>query len=313
MWCEYFRDNMKNTTLDVVFSINHDYLQHFTVALTSLLQHNHAIVRHVFLVYDFTLEHELASIEKYFATNYNIMLEHIQINIADFAKMKVMQHHTIATYYRLILADILPPNLSHILYLDSDLVIESDLAALLDLNFFVNQQPYYLYAVSDIIPKLGSISSKIIDYKDYFNAGVMYLNLDLMRADNVTEKLLITAVEKKDFLKFSDQDVLNLCFYQRWGELEPSFNNVSGHQEKLNWFITPKIIHYIGRVKPWHLNCRTPLRKRYWYYLRMTPYRNKWLAHTCILPFYLLVHPRIWFYLKLKSKLRRIYRKLITN
>ena len=106
----------------------------------------------------------------------------VSISPQDFDEYKKVCTHkyiTIATYYRLKLASLLP-NVDKIIYFDCDMVVNSDLQELFDTNL----DEYLVAGVQDI-------NKKIIKKNPYYvNAGMLVFNLDLIRKCNVEEKFL---------------------------------------------------------------------------------------------------------------------------
>ncbi len=119
-----------------------------------------------------------------------------------------------------------------------------------------------------------------INVKNYFNSGVMLLNLKKMREDNISDKLLI--YKKNNNLKrCMDQDALNACFLDNVIYLSPKYNLMLSNlnynnddiakfydittQEYFNILNKPTIIHLTNKKKPW--NSLTAIKSReFWSY-----------------------------------------------
>ena len=102
-------------------------------------------------------------------------------------------------------------------------------------------------------------------YKNYFNTGVMLLNLEEIRKDKFFEKAIKYYTENGQEYKFPEQDTLNNIIGNKLKVLHPKYNWLVGHirenQKYLKNFyklesvneINEKniaILHYAG-VKPW--------------------------------------------------------------
>ena len=98
--------------------------------------------------------------------------------------------------------------------------------------------------------------------EDYFNSGVLLLNLEKAR-NRITMSQIYELLAKHKYT-FSDQDVLNMLFDGRVHPVDFRWNYttfVAGHlqsgncnSEKLFADLrreNPAIIHYVGRRKPW--------------------------------------------------------------
>ncbi len=190
----------------------------------------------------------------------------------DYDKVEMqLKHITKATYFRLKLPDLLP-NIEKCLYLDTDVIVCGDIEPLFDLKF----DNYYLagvkaagfYYPEDKRRRLQqSLGVEKID--QYINAGVLLMNLQLMRKDNLSIKF--EQLIAKNF-KNQDQDILNAACYGKIKILEPKFNlmtkykvldensydKVEGLQQcytRTEWndaCKNPIIIHYADKQKPWN-------------------------------------------------------------
>jgi lipopolysaccharide biosynthesis glycosyltransferase len=192
---------------------------------------------------------------------------------------------TQATYYRLSLAEILPPSINKILYLDGDIVCRRPLEALW--NTDISQ-----HAVAGV----HDVSTQLIEQKNhlhmetwsgYFNAGVLLINLKWWR-DNKSSVFFYEFIHQHgDWLKYQDQDVLNYVFNEQKiilpieDNLQEGFlwsnNNYTlmNEQEMMLAIHNPVIIHYTGGNKPWHRSCRHPYRSSFLKYKAQTLWKDE--------------------------------------
>ena len=202
-------------------------------------------------------------------------------------------HVTPMTYVRLAALDILN-NFDKAIYFDCDVVVNSDVSELytIDLNNF------FLAAARDTVmsgwcnmPGHHQINYnrdklKLDNIFNYFNAGVLVLNLKELRDEFDCEYLLDFA-ESQKWLWF-DQDVLNSLCKNKVRFLDPKWNVMThvfdvpqqlteyyAPKEVYNQYLSaleqPKAVHFAGRVIP----CFAPnvkLAEIFWYYARKTPY-----------------------------------------
>ena len=277
--------------IDVEFSIDNNYIQHFCVAVTSLLENNFNHICRIFLITDFVESEALVKTISFIYSRFKIKICCTKIEESVLRKFKVDSHVSQATYYRLFLTELLPNDIDKVLYLDSDVVVNGSLASLFNLKFqselqvstsskhinniLLASKDLYLYAVSEVNwqdpDRLRSIG--LMGYR-YFNAGVLLINLKRWREDKVLKKLITIALDKSINLKFHDQDVLNIAFENNWGELHYKYNTVNLDFLKHKVYESDyHIIHYTSGSKPWHFINRHPLKHIYWNYLRKTPYK----------------------------------------
>jgi len=95
---------------------------------------------------------------------------------------------SVATYYRLLVTGLLPSAVSRAIWIDCDLVVTDDLARLWDMDLAGR----HALAVQD--HGVPFVSSPGVSHYErlglradhgYFNAGVMLLDLDLLRKDEM--------------------------------------------------------------------------------------------------------------------------------
>jgi lipopolysaccharide biosynthesis glycosyltransferase len=127
------------------------------------------------------------------------------------------QHVSPAALIKFDLPNIFP-KLNKILYLDSDVIISSDITSL----FQTSIEECYAAVVKDFAAMRWDHHVKI-NHKNYFNSGVMLLNLVMMRNKNITTKL-IDIKAKKLHLHFMDQDEFNIAFEEKVFFLSPTYN-----------------------------------------------------------------------------------------
>ena len=154
------------------------------------------------------------------------------------------------TYARYYIADFFP-GLSRCIYLDTDLLVLRDLAEAMHLELgdkavagVVDIGVRCKKSRPDLIRRLG-----IKDYRSYFSAAFLVVDIDFWRASGMTRKIIELSIEKKDVLHSQDQDALNIMFEGRAVLLDTSWN--TSQYDKPDP-IDGKIVHLIGGIKPWH-------------------------------------------------------------
>jgi len=190
----------------------------------------------------------------------------------------------VTTYYKLRIADMLPPAVRRAIWLDCDLVVVSDLARLWDTDC----GDHHVMAVQDSIVPLVSSPFGVTHYTQlgipatakYFNAGVMVVNVDKWREDQVGLRALEYIREFRESVYFWDQEGLNVALCGKWGELDPRWNHNVAIPKRVRrargrqGAPEPWIVHFAGNLKPWLYESRDPDRRLYFHYLDMTPWRG---------------------------------------
>lgn len=268
----------------IAFNVNKDYLQHLCVVLTSILNNNKDIYFE-FNVLNSDIKDEDKKIISKLSDRYsNFSLQFIKVDGKRFSSLKIHSPYIkIETYYRFILADVLT-EYDKVLYLDADLIVNGSIEPLFNTDikdyYFAGVEERCLYG-TDYIEKTLKLSHDDL----YVNAGVLLCNLKKIREDNLVEKLFFAAETLKEFIKYDDQDVINIVCRKKIKQLDCKYNFTPFHLYEL-WSkkYDAVIIHYTGMYKPWSLGeCPNELRFLYFRYLELSPYfENLKVSNFCI-------------------------------
>lgn len=147
--------------------------------------------------------------------------------------------------------------MTKILHLDCDIIVKKDLTELYNTNI----DDYYIAAVRDIAPTIYHAERGKI-YNKYFNAGIMLLNLEKIRAESFFERILNIAFEHYNEYFFHEQDILNNEIEDKIKLISYKYNFIASNcrytKKQLQKFyreIFDKneivIIHYAGKCRPW--------------------------------------------------------------
>jgi lipopolysaccharide biosynthesis glycosyltransferase len=88
-----------------------------------------------------------------------------------------------------------------------------------------------------------------VNPKQYFNSGVIVIDLEAWRHRQIQAKAQRVAEENYDLLDQMDQDALNIVLAGDWLVLDSKWNTSKG---KADSNFSDGIIHFLGKVKPWH-------------------------------------------------------------
>lgn len=127
-----------------------------------------------------------------------------------------------AASYRLLLPELLP-ELDKVVYIDCDVVVRQDLAALFSDTDLGDS---LLAAVYEAPVENQAERWEALDCnaRQYFNSGFLVMNLARMREEGTSAKLL--DVLKADYLEFPDQDALNIVCQGSVKALSPVYNGI---------------------------------------------------------------------------------------
>lgn len=256
--------------LNLAFSIDEPYIQHFTVALISILENNKNLVFSIYVIHDLDDLLKLTEIKEFFIKEYDVCIHLKKIDNTIFREFPVSDQYPKSIYYRLLASDILPDTIDTLLYLDSDIVVTGELNGLLELDI----ENHFLYASEELLTtNVSRLNSYGVPIKKYFNSGVLLINLRLWRSTSVSTYLMDTAEAYKSKLVLPDQDVLNIYFAEKWALLPMTFNPTNLHAHYVPGS-TPILIHFTGGSKPWHYLNDHPYKYLYWKYLNLSPFKD---------------------------------------
>ena len=191
-----------------------------------------------------------------------VELLHYDVSGLEFGAVDLLAHTSISTMDRLIAPEIVR-DVARAIYLDVDLLVRGDLAELAatDLegaeiagrdsldpdwrNGFallattaIRMEPERASAFRDHFLSAGTVRF------DAFNAGVMVMDLERLRASGFSARTF----EVVSRFGVNDQFALNIYARQARKKLPPAWNHFAS-QENLT---DPKIVHFVGPQKPWH-------------------------------------------------------------
>ncbi len=155
-------------------------------------------------------------------------------------------------YARLMLADLLPPEVERVIYLDCDTMVRSPIEMLYEID--LGGKP--LGAVRDSTAPFISLgrdmaqNGVIFDGAEpYFNSGVLVLDLAQWRQMDLRAELDRLAAQDILSKLYFDQDLLNLIFRGRWQALPWRWNTIDA--DPTHEAMNPSILHFTKVAKPW--------------------------------------------------------------
>lgn len=263
-------------SVKIVFAVDDRYIPFLAVAIQSLVDHsskdNYYSIK---ILHTDVSEKNKKKIEKYISEN--ISIEFVDLNyylekIKD--KLYTRDYYTNTTYFRLFLPE-LYPQYNKVLYLDSDIVILDDIANLYKINMgdsLVAAAPDDIIqnnkVFQDYVEKVVGVS----DYKHYFNAGVLLMNLDQLRKFKFQEKFIYLLSTIK-FSVAQDQDYLNRLCKGRVKLLSIAWDRMPIPNDKIKTEDI-KILHFNFACKPWHFE-DVLYKEFFWQYAKKTDFYNE--------------------------------------
>jgi lipopolysaccharide biosynthesis glycosyltransferase len=206
----------------MAFSINDGYLNPFLVALVSIFIH--AEVDTVYAIH--VMNYKLSSVARQkIHTLVDKWHPQSSLTFLDVSERQWEQIPRVGTWakeasYRLFLPELVP-HWEKIIYLDGDIVAQSDLSVLYELDLSgkvfagvrdefwggsmrIQQRMHYFSQAE------GAVTQSYMSHSAYCNSGVLVLNLAFFREHDLTAKAIAMLNKYKDITgMLPDQDVLN--------------------------------------------------------------------------------------------------------
>ncbi|CAI3940742.1 LPS:glycosyltransferase (RfaJ) (PDB:1G9R) [Commensalibacter communis] len=262
--------------INICMSFDDNYSAHGDTVITSMIHNAHPLQAiHIYILHDEKLsQHNRKKIQN--SENKNVRIHYIRINKRLLNSLPMNRDYiSLNTYYRLVIQNTLPEEVKKIIYLDSDIVVYSNIAELW-------QEPLEGMCVGGVLDEGGILQSRrlSLDDNNYFNAGIMIFDIERIRQE--FRDVFITYFENyyknKDIITLQDQDILNLTFKNKTKIIPLRWNinsRMLGYNE-LEYKYSIKdaedalqnigIIHYTDQRKPWRYTCNHPFRSLYWKY-----------------------------------------------
>ncbi|WP_037287232.1 glycosyltransferase family 8 protein [Saccharibacillus sacchari] len=282
--------------MNIVFTIDRNYIQHLCVTLKSILRHTKTNLSAYIIGKDLG-EPDRRLIEENFIDD-EIRFFFIEINPDRLLRLGIDTNHLpIEVLFRLVAPELLPDSVEKAIFMDCDIVVLDDLAILYETEL----EGYLLGAVVDIIYEAYRILN-LDSILDYFNAGVMLIDIFSWRKQDFTAQALKYASENAAILRYADQDILNGLLRGVWKRLPQQWNVITnlfenptvfqktfGEERHAQVSGRPSLVHFTGDIKPWSFFSNHPYRDRYDLYYRMCSgfawERKSSFAYAC--PLYL--------------------------
>ncbi len=262
--------------MNVLISLNDNYVKYYSVMLESLFENNSSERIVIYIIKD---KYPSASgirrlnkiVERF--ENGILKLVNIEKGLLDRFKKFNLCEWPMEAYFRLFAPWILDESVERILYLDGDIIVNKDILPFYHMNLGNNMfaacedvalSPYRIRLEKNDHDEacilLNSIQSlnKNQD-REYFNAGVLLMDASQIRNKYTVNELIDFIDSINKYLKYPDQDILNFFFGDKICSVDPMLYNcqIGGiHYSKGNDIMRETcIMHFTGN-RPWHNHYR---------------------------------------------------------
>ncbi len=278
--------------MNIFMTVSDSYMPYCGIALKSALENNSDIDIDAYIVCpDLTSENKV-KMERTFS-QYNARVNFISLSDEVYeAVVNVTKHlkvnFNIFFVLRLFVDHLLPASVKKVLYIDADTIVSG---SLLELDEYIFNDEIGVAVVKDAVRDSDYSRLKIDRNKHtYFNSGVMLINLDYWRENNVGKKCLDIIVQDENTSFMPDQDALNVVLEGKCDYLHPKYNCMTlfsmkyehlrnGVQKDELYRVeeaveNPSIIHYVFVSKPWFKGGYLPKREIWNYYYKSSEWSD---------------------------------------
>ena len=253
--------------MNVLVSCDENYINPLKTMLYSLFKSNDIQIE-IYLIHKDIRDEKIKEIEKFVEKASLGKGKLNPIKVEDlFSKAKTTFYYTEEMYYRLLAYKYLPKSLDRILYLDPDVLVLNSCEELYNMDLSDN----YFAAATHTIPTVQSanvarlsLTSGHKDIENYFNSGILMINLELARNSEKYEKEVLNYVENSKSLGLimPDQDLLNVVFRNKIIKIDEIKYNYDARRYlayklkdkkyNLSYIISNTcFLHFCGKRKPW--------------------------------------------------------------
>lgn len=292
--------------LNFAFCVNDGYIHYICVTIKSIIENHRGIQKNIYVLSDEVSERSRRLLAETVADD---SFTHFEVIIVDDTPLRGLKDTwSIYTWYRVLLPKYLPDDVHMVLYLDADVVVAGDLQELFAIEM------HGLAVAGCIDPE--SFNQETLERcelsmaQKYICAGVLLMNLDYWRENDLAKKVIQFGRDNNDRIKFPDQDTINILCQDskivlplRYGIMDYFFENDRFYQEPykqqlIDCINRPAIVHYAGR-NPWKRELATTVMQDVWEkYNRMLKHPVKkvyitkgWLLVKLLL--WKVLHPQV--------------------
>ena len=184
----------------------------------------------------------------------------VDVDLGLFKSFSTLPHISNTTYARFLIPRIFSAAVSRVLYLDADLLVMDALGPLLETDLEGKVVGAVLDGLLDSALKSGASGCEGVPLvRDYFNAGVLLIDLNQWREKQISERAL-EYLARHPQSPYSDQDALNVACDKLWKKLDHSWNFQGHIHTRVSDLLQgqrPGIVHFVTSSKPWVASVRS--------------------------------------------------------
>lgn len=257
--------------IPIFFSCDDNYVPFLAVTIRSIIDNANPNNQYDFYVLNAGFAQKgIDKLKKLEQENVTITFVNVSEKIKDISKKldEVRDYYTQTIFYRIFIASLFP-NLHKAIYLDCDIVVLSDISEFYHIDI---EDKILGVIVDDVVSNNEDFKIYVkeavgVEPNKYFNSGVLLMNLDAYRENNIEESFVKVLTEFHFSSVAPDQDYLNFFCYNKVKYIDKSWNRMpveDDYEGELN------LIHYNMFMKPWRYEIK--YQEFFWEYAKKTAY-----------------------------------------
>lgn len=251
--------------IPICYSVDKKYIRYLIVSIMSAEKYNNNLI--IYIIHENLLNAEMDFLKSHVKSKVIFIDVKVRLNINIPEPDMKSSHLSKEALFRLLIPKLIKSH-EKIIYLDVDTMVRDSLEDLFNINlknFPFAAVPWFEIHVS----KLKEINMKID--QNYFNSGVMLLNLQNSNLHEIFEKAInIFNEEPHKKFAFADQDILNSLVQGKFKSISEMYNYTSSTTKKMSYNRKVKIVHFAGKDKPNICFKKHPFKKEFQdYYVKI--------------------------------------------
>jgi lipopolysaccharide biosynthesis glycosyltransferase len=276
--------------MQIVLASDNNYAEFVAVVIVSAIANNSGFI-HFHLLSNGIGENTIRQLQTHIPSGRGELHVYDIHDLRDRLQIDVPDTIAISSYARLFLPSILPTDIPKVLYLDCDTVISGDISVLWNTPL----HDKYIAGVLDTLPDCDAkINISLREDEPYLNSGVLLINLDLWRKDDLQKRFIDFLLEHNGQVYHHDQGIINGVCIGKVQIVHPRYNCTSNYyshpytllrrtntpfyseQEYMEATAHPAILHFTEGFynRPWIANSLHPMAAVFYQYHNMTAWSN---------------------------------------
>ena len=254
------KNSLKQNAYHIAFTGTANYIPWIGVAMSSIMMHNPASSFCFHLLLDHLPQDEMQKLNS-FSQKWQVPIFIYMMNdaylstLCHFSRYVINGKFVAAFLYRFFVPDLISEFSSRVLYLDGDIVCNGPISEFMTMNI----DNHVVATAPDL--KCKEYATRF-SLSNYFNAGVILINIDQWMKKSITSLLLETLnlyQSQNIDLPCADQDILNIVLKDNTFFVSRKYNmpyrlvrpSLFKKRIKNENPSTASLIHFIGAIKPW--------------------------------------------------------------